>query len=209
MKFSDFKSVEDVQAKYPLAVTQEQFLPTIELSPPEAFMEDLQFALTMRASVESEMFFREYFIAPFMRQAWKRHPSLKLWVNRKLAFNDELTGEPDYFISARSVGITPNPVGAPLLTVAEAKQEDFISGWGQCLAEMIACQKINVNDDIVIYGIVSAGEFWQFGKLSQNMFTRNLMAYTIYEPAKLLGVLDYLFAECEKQINNSSSGDKP
>ncbi len=200
MKFSDFKSVEEVQAKYPLVVIQEQFLPTVELSPSASFMEDIQFALTMRDSVESEMFFREYFIAPFMRQTWKRHPSLKVWVNRKLAYQDELTGEPDYFVSARPIGATPNPVGQPLLAVAEAKQEDFILGWGQCLSEMIACQKINARPDIAIYGIVSTGELWQVGRLIQNVFARNLMAYTIYEPAKLLGILDYLFAMCEKQI---------
>jgi hypothetical protein len=202
MKFSDFKSVEEVQAKYPLVITKTKFLPDVELSPSDAFKEDLQFALTVQNSVESEMFFREYFIAPFMRETWKRHPTLKLWVNRKLAYKNELTGEPDYYIATRPVGVTPNPVGLPLLAVAEAKQEDFIAGWGQCLAEMIACQKINDNDKIIIYGIVSAGEFWQFGQLAQDTFSRNLVAYSIYEPAKLLGVLDYLFAECERQVTN-------
>ena len=204
MKFSDFKSIEDVQAKYPLAVTKTKFLPDVELLPSEGFIEDIQFALSVQNSVESEMFFREYFIAPFMRETWKRHPSLKLWVNRKLAYKDELTGEPDYYIATRPVGVTSNPVGQPLLAVAEAKQEDFIAGWGQCLAEMIACQKINDNDKITIYGIVPTGELWQFGQLSQDTFSRNLVAYSIYEPAKLLGVLDYLFAECERQIVSAS-----
>ncbi len=151
-------------------------------------------------NVESEMYFRESFISPFMRQVWKRHPSLKLWISRKLAYKDELTGEPDYFISARPKGPTTDLVGKPLLAVAEAKQEDFIAGWGQCLAEMIACQKINNAEHIIIYGIVSAGEFWQFGKLEKETFTRNIAAYTIHEPTKLLGVLDYLFEQCEKQI---------
>jgi hypothetical protein len=108
-------------------------------------------------------------------------------------------GEPDYFISMRPKGPTRDLVGKPLLAVAEAKQEDFISGWGQCLAEMIACQKINADENIVIYGIVSAGELWQFGKLEHDVFTRNITAYTIHDPAKLLGVLDYLFEQCERQ----------
>lgn len=74
-----------------------------------------------------------------------------------------------------------------------------MSGWGQCLAEMIACQKLNSHEDIVIYGIVSAGEFWQFGKLKHLVFTRNVTAYTVHASARLLGVLDYIFEECEKQ----------
>lgn len=201
MKFSDFKSVEDVLAKYPLVVTKAQFLPNVEHPPSEAFLEDLNFTLTMQNSVESETFYREGFIFPFMRQAWKRYPNLKLWINRKLAYKDELTGEPDYFVSTLPQGPTSDPVGKPLLAVAEAKQEDFIAGWGQCLAEMIACQKINDDETITIYGIVSAGEFWQFAKLKQQTFTRNITSYTVHEPPKLLGILDYLFEQCEKQAN--------
>ncbi len=198
MKFSEFKSVEDVLDKYPLVVTKAQFLPKVELPLAESFIENLNFTLKMQTAVESEMFYREGFIFPFMQQVWKQHLALKLWINRKLAYKDELTGEPDYFISALPEGPTRDPVGKPLLAVAEAKQEDFIEGWGQCLAEMIACQKIN-DELLTVYGIVSAGEFWQFGKLEKDTFTRNIAAYTVHEPAKLLGVLDYLFEQCEQQ----------
>lgn len=199
MKFSDFKSIEDVVQKYPLERIKAQFLPDTEITAPELFMQGLHFSLTMQADVESEMYFRECFIFPFIHQVWMQHPELKLWINRKLAYKDELTGEPDYFISSRLKGITTETVGKPLLAVAEAKQEDFIAGWGQCLAEMIACQKLNDDDSVTIYGIVSTGELWQFGKLEGAIFTRDLAGHTIREPAKLLGALDYVLGECEKQ----------
>lgn len=205
MKFSDFKNVEDVQNIYPIESRKEDFLPNVDITPSKWFIDDLQFSLSKQANVESEMFFREHFISPFMREAWKRHPLLKLWINRKLAYGTELTGEPDYFISSPPVGASKDPVGKPLLAVAEAKQEDFVAGWGQCLAEMVACQKLNQdadNEEVVIYGIVSAGEFWQFGKLKGTVFTRNVTAYTIHTPAKLLGALDYIFGECEKHIGS-------
>lgn len=70
-----------------------------------------------------------------MRETWKRHPALKLWVNRKRAYNDELIGEPDYFVSAPPSGATNDPVGSPLLDVAETKQQDFIAGWGSVSPE--------------------------------------------------------------------------
>jgi hypothetical protein len=200
MKFSDFKSVEDVLAKYSLFVTKAQFLPKVELSPSGSFMEDLNFTLSMQTAVESEMFYREAFVFPFMQQAWKRHPKLKLWINRKLAYKDELTGEPDYFISTLLTVPTHNPVGKPFLAVAEAKQENFVEGWGQCLAEMIACQKLNDDESVVIYGIVSTGLIWEFGKLEKDVFTKNLFPYSISDSAKVLGALDYLFEQCEKQI---------
>jgi hypothetical protein len=200
MKFSDFKSVEDVLAKYPLYEVNARFLPEVELVPKEWFIANIKFALNTRASVESEMFYREAFVYPFMQQAWQRHPKLKVWVNRKLAYKEELTGEPDYFVSTLPQGPTRDPVGKPLVAVAEAKQEDFVMGWGQCLAEMIACQKLNDNEDVIIYGIVSTGEFWQFGKLEKDTFTRELYPYSINDSAKVLGALDYLFEQCEKQI---------
>ncbi|OQY48442.1 MAG: hypothetical protein B6242_02345 [Anaerolineaceae bacterium 4572_78] len=200
MAFSDFKSIEDVQAKYPLAVTEADFLTYEQLTPHDFFMEELKFSLSMKSSVESEMFFREQLISPFMRQAWKLHSSLKLWINRKLTYDDILTGEPDYFLTSRPRGATTTPVGKPLLAVSEAKQEDFIEGWGQCLATMLACQKLNNDENVVVYGIVCTGMFWEFGKLEKDVFTKNLWSYSISDPARVLGILDYIFTECEKQV---------
>lgn len=200
MKFSDFKSVDAVLAVYPLARKNAPFLPDVSRTPPDWFMEELNFVLKTQSAVESEMFYRENFIAPFMRQAWKRYPKLKVWVNRKLAYRDELVGEPDYFLAASITGPSHAVVGKPFLAVAEAKQDDFTQGWGQCLAEMIACQKLNGDESVVIYGVVSTGLIWEFGKLEQNTFTKHLAPYSINDPAKLLGTLDYLFEQCEKQI---------
>ncbi len=201
MKFSDFKSVKQVIEKYPLAIHRESFLPNIEIEPPAGFLQELNFALMMQSEIESQMFFREYFIAPFMRHVWMRHPRLKLWVNQNLAYKDELTGAPDYFVARRVETVSHELVGKPLLAVAEAKQEDFIAGWGQCLAEMIACQKLNERGNITIYGIVSTGIYWEFGKLAGDTFTKNTLSYSINHPAQVLGALDTIFATCEQEIS--------
>ena len=42
----------------------------------------------------------------------------------------------------------------------EAKQNNFTEGWGQCLAELVAAQKLNKNNQIPIHGIVTDGELW-------------------------------------------------
>ena len=54
-------------------------------------------------------------------------------------------------------------VGTPLIILVEAKKNDFDQGWGQCIAEIIAAQKINADTDFPVYGIVSDGTLWQFG----------------------------------------------
>ena len=172
----------------------------MELELPDLFIENLNFSLEMRSVDESEAFFRENFIFPFLHQAWKRHRKLKLWSHRSLVYDRELYGEPDYLISAMIEGVIDKLINKPFLAVAEAKKEDFARGWAQCLAEMIACQRINEDESVVIYGIVPTGLVWEFGKLERNTFTKHIVSYSISAPNQIFGILDFIFAECEKQI---------
>ena len=200
MAFSNFKSIEQVIGQYPLRIKRDKFLPDVSIETTELFLENINFSLSRQAESESEFFFRESLIFPFLQQAWKRHDMLKLWSHWPLVYDDNLCGEPDYFISAWRDEVIAKFVNTPLLAVAEAKKPDFEGGWGQCLAEMIACQKTNQDENLTVYGIVSTGMFWEFGKLIQNVFTKHPFSYSIVEPQKVLGNLDYVFAECEKQI---------
>ena len=200
MAFSDFQNIEQVISQYPLEIRGGNFIPDVELELPDLFIENLNFSLEMRSVDESEAFFRENFIFPFLHQAWKRHRKLKLWSHRSLVYDRELYGEPDYLVSAMIEGVIDKLINKPFLAVAEAKKEDFARGWAQCLAEMIACQKINEDESAVIYGIVPTGLVWEFGKLEQEIFTKHIVSYSISAPNKIFGILDFIFAECEKQI---------
>jgi len=55
---------------------------------------------------------------------------------------------------------------------------------------MIACQKTNQDDNLIVYGIVSTGMIWEFCKLMQNTFTKHPFSYSIVEPQKVLGVCE-------------------
>ncbi|MHC5720751.1 MAG: hypothetical protein ACYTX0_54220, partial [Nostoc sp.] len=79
---------------------------------------------------------------------------------------------------------------------------NFETGWAQCLAEMIAAQRLNGELKIIIFGIVSNGDRWQFGKLETEVFTRNTTFYTIQELDKLFSAVNYIFQQCELQLNN-------
>ena len=203
MAYSDFKSVEQVIQTYPLQIRPERFIPDLLLEPPSWFIENLDFLLDRQAIQESEAFLRESFIFPFLQQVWKRHEMLKLWSHRALNVDNELYGESDYFVSAWVDGVTDRLVDRPLLTVVEAKKQDFEGGWAQCLAELIACQKLNQDEQVTVYGIVSTGIIWEFGKLETNIFAKHPLAYSITDPAKVFGILDFIFTACEKQLNGS------
>lgn len=127
------------------------------------------------------------------------HGNLKIW--KAAALNtDTLTGVADYIIA-------PNReyMATPLLCVAEAKRDDFVQRLAQCLAEMAACRWNNAQKghDVDVYGIVSNGQGWQFYKLTRagEVYETDLFN-TKYLP-ELLGALNYVCAECAKNVPQS------
>lgn len=200
MAFSDFKHINMVLQKYPLRIKREQFIPerTIDIS--EWFAENLDFVMKKRQVNDNEFFACEVLIYPFLQEAWKRHPDLQLWIKQAIQDTPELSGEPDYLVSYIPNEAIRQMITKPLLAVVEAKQEKFSEGWGQCLAELIACQHLNDAPHIPVFGIVTSGELWQFGKLLDDIFTENAYPVSIENPVKILGALDYIFSECEQNI---------
>lgn len=124
------------------------------------------------------------------------HPKLKVWKEATLN-TDTLTGVADYLIAPKRAYLA-----TPLLCVAEAKKDDFAKGRVQCLAEMAACRWNNQQRglDADVYGIVSNGQVWQFYQLAQpgTIFESGL--YTVDDLPELLGALDYVCAECAKNV---------
>jgi hypothetical protein len=124
------------------------------------------------------------------------HPSLKVWKAAPLETED-LTGVADYLITPKRAY-----VATPLLCVAEAKRDDFVQGRAQCLTEMVACQRNNLQEGhaIDVLGIVSNGQTWQFYKLTTLGSVYETGLYTTEDMPKLLGILDYVCTECSRNI---------
>lgn len=91
----------------------------------------------------------------------------------------------------------------PFFVTVEAKRDDFSKGWAQCLAEMGAVQKLNGNPEQTIVGIVSNGQLWQFGKLYQTLFTREIKSYTISHLQGLYGAVHYVFDQCRLELEKT------
>lgn len=200
MAFSDFKTVAQLLPRYPLQLEQQRFLPDTKLDLPTWFVTNMNFALDRKGTYESEQFFRESFIYPFLQLTWQRHQQLQLWINQSIAYDDTLFGEPDYLLSVWPQGIAHQLVNRPLLAVMEAKKQDFEAGWAQCLAAMIACQKLNEPEPLTIYGIVTTGLFWEFGRLEGSIFARDPRSYAITTPEQVYALLDFTFAQCAAQL---------
>lgn len=194
MAFSDFKAIPDVQEKFRITYAVDNFLCTEEtLKPSEQFLRELEFSMQNIDVYASEGARCEAIIFPVLREVYKGYAeSYALWIKKPLTYNETLSGTPDYFISTRSeLGMLV--VGKPLIMMVEAKKNDFEQGWGQCLSELVAAQKINADPDIPVYGIVSDGTWWQFGCLIGDAFTRNRTSFSVDNVPTLFGAINAVF----------------
>lgn len=192
MAFTDFNSIAQVQETFQIIYTEAEYIQYADIEPSQAFLEEFEFSQRHINVFSSEAARCENVIYPVLRDVYKNYVEwFALWSHELISYDDVLSGTPDYLISTKSA-LGKTVPGIPVVIVVEAKRNDFIKGWGQCLAELVAVQKINDNDKKTVYGIVTDGEFWQFGKLVRNQFTRNETALTISELKKVFGAIGYL-----------------
>jgi hypothetical protein len=193
MAFTDFKSIAQVQETFDIKYSEAdyiQYTPNIE--PSSAFLEEFTFSREHIDVFASETSRCENVIYPILRDVYKRYVGcFSLWSHKSIAYDAQLSGAPDYLISTKSA-LGKTVLGTPIIVVVEAKRNDFVEGWGQCLAELVAIQKINDDDIKPVYGIVTDGELWQFGKLAGDLFTRHKTALSISELERVFGAIAYL-----------------
>ena len=204
MAFSDFKSIPEVLKIFRIAHAQDDFVRGEEtLAPSKQFVQELKFAQRHINIFRSEGARCETVIYPVLREVYKAYAeNYVLWIKEPLTYDSILSGTPDYFIATKSEFGKP-VIGTPLVILVEAKKNDFEVGWGQCLAELIAAQKINAQNieehvTFPVYGIVTDGIGWQFGKLVGDTFTENLTLFSLGDLPRLFGAIDAVFKEVQK-----------
>ncbi len=100
-----------------------------------------------------------------------------------------LTGVCDFLIS---LSPTQFHLEAPIVVLVEAKKDNPVLGFGQCVAEMLAAQRFNAergNDFPWIYGAATTGTVWQFLKLEAQKLYIDRAVYSIGQCDKILGIL--------------------
>ncbi|WP_339459678.1 hypothetical protein, partial [Nodularia spumigena] len=173
MAFSNYKSIAEVLKAFQVTYTEANFLSAVEFKVSDYFREDLETIMRDGVVDNSEFAICENLIYPVLKEVWKIYRNnFILWSHQSFNYDEKLSGFPEYILAKRS------PLGKvvfdkPYFILVEAKQDNFEAGWAQCLAEMIAAQRLNEEYPIIIYGIVSNGVTWQFGNLDNDKFTKN------------------------------------
>ncbi|MGI2904872.1 hypothetical protein [Tolypothrix sp. VBCCA 56010] len=202
MPFSSYKSISVVAKEFQIKYVRDNFIRETPFEISASFRQELDLIFNEGVFDNSEIAICENIIYPVLKEVWKAYRSkFLLWSHQTLIYDEKLCGVPDYILAKRS------PLGTvvfdkPYFVLVEAKKEsDFTEGWGQCLAEMLAVQRINNEPEKTIFGIVSNGSVWQFGKLNIDIFTQNKTFYTIQDLEQLFAAVNYVFKQCDLQLD--------
>ena len=194
MAFSDYKTIAQVQEEYSIKYLEADFIEIADLKPSDLFVKEFEFSELNMDIYTSEYSRCENIIYPILREVYKTFTDrYTLWSHKSITYDAKLNGTPDYLFSTKSE-LGKTVLGFPIVIVVEAKKNDFREGWGQCLAELIAVQKLNKTEELPVYGIVTDGELWQFGKLVADEFTKSKLRITITDLDKIFGTISFLLS---------------
>ena len=130
-----------------------------------------------------------------LREQFDRRISLFSGIDFSVDAGDGLVGVCDFLVSLSPVQYL---LQAPIIALVEAKRDDFLSGLGQCTAEMLAAQRFNAkkgNDIPTVYGVSTTGLTWKFLKLTEKRLNIDVASYAIRECDKILGILASMVAQ--------------
>lgn len=137
---------------------------------------DLKDSLQRRlpyVSLTSEAARREILIAPVVL-ALLDYTQAQLRIEYSINVSEQLKGTLDYYLHTENS-----------LLIIEAKNADLARGFTQLAVELIALDRWATSSEPVLYGAVSTGDVWQFGRLhrEQRRVEQDLNLYRV--PADL------------------------
>lgn len=196
MSYSQFTTITKVKEAFNLTTVEGvKFLSNIDPIPPSptlsTFLEEsLPFAASASEKARSEGII--YPVLLEARRILERRVSLFSGEDFTVDESVGLNGVCDFLFS-RSQEILA--IEAPAVVIIEAKKADLRSGFGQCIAEMVAAQKFNEMNQKnipIIYGSVSSGTQWRFLKLEGQTVTLDLRDYPLPPVEQILGFLVWM-----------------
>jgi hypothetical protein len=194
MSYSQFETLEQAIDTFSLTVIEANFFPPLTtIEPSELLTTFLKRSIPI-VSAASEKARSEGLIYPVLLEVRELlHEQIALFSGKDFSIDATvgLNGIVD-FLLCRSASILI--LQAPVLMLVEAKKADIASGYGQCIAEMLAAQRFNKNKhlDTTVYGCVSNGILWRFLKLEGEIVTIDLTDYSLLPIGDLLAKLVWM-----------------
>nr|VFK32915.1 MAG: hypothetical protein BECKMB1821G_GA0114241_11312 [Candidatus Kentron sp. MB]VFK35682.1 MAG: hypothetical protein BECKMB1821I_GA0114274_11372 [Candidatus Kentron sp. MB]VFK77434.1 MAG: hypothetical protein BECKMB1821H_GA0114242_11382 [Candidatus Kentron sp. MB] len=165
------------------------------ISPSDALTVNLKRAERQVTSDSNEWEQRLFMELVFL-EALENH-DIRMWQEKSIdAGNAPFRGKVDFVFTSYRASFK-----SPYVVLSEAKRDDFDKGWGQCLMAIKAAHLLNTQEGHrnELYGIVTSGRIWEFGKYTLDNQFHKTGAYSLEQPDVLLGILHSIFGKCEKQ----------
>ncbi len=199
MPYSSF-TVRRIKQEFGIQ-TQEggRFLPlTPEIAPSSMLADILEHYLPWAIAVGSEKAKSEMIVAPVLLEVKRILESkVSVFSGRDFTVDESvgLNGICDFLISRSPEQLE---IEAPAIVLVEAKRDSLNSGLGQCMAEMIAAQRFNEQNNVLtptLYGATTSGTAWRFLKLEGTVVTIDLTDYALQPVDRILGMLTWMVRE--------------
>lgn len=190
MSYSNF-SLKEVRKRFNLSEERKiLFSNTIDRNPSDWLLQTLKY--NEDAALISEKERSELLVSPILTELRQRNNkifSVYSGANLDADASQGLNGECDFILTKSPQLIS---VESPIFCLVEAKKDDIINAFGQCVAQMLGARIYNQNDGNLIetiYGCVTTGIEWQLLKLEKSTITIDIELYSIQNLPKLLGAL--------------------
>ena len=193
MAYSNF-TLETVREAFELQTIQSAgiFSETDGVEPSAELTKALAKKVPLAVAIGTEKAKSEMIVADILvelREHFKHRISLFSGIDFNVDTENDLTGVCDFLVS-----LSPEQyyLEAPVIILVEAKKDDLTTGLGQCVAEMVAAQRFNIekgNDIPCIYGATTTGINWLFLKLEGKQLHIDMSAYMLERCDKILGIL--------------------
>jgi hypothetical protein len=198
MAYNNF-TLEIVLDRFDLNLVEDRFCQLLSPAEPQSeFLVIFEDLFELGESAKSEKAKSELLVTPVLAQARKlTNRRVQLFSGEEFNVDQErgLNGFCDFLFSK---SVNRFAIESPVLMLVEAKRGEIESGWGQCVAEMVAAQIYNKNQGEiipVIYGCVTSGRLWQFFKLEDDRITIDPNNYSLMPVQKILGILKWILCQ--------------
>ena len=192
MGYSNFKKIKTVVKQFNLDLQSIYLFNDVESVDPSSWLIETLNKTNVNL-LTNEKAKSERIISPILTEVFQSYQNkVSFFSGENIDVNSEenLSGPCDFFFSLQP----PKPyIEAPIISLAEAKDEDMDWGLAQCAAQMYGAQLFNERENQAmpfIYGCATDGIEWQFMKLENDIYYVDNKIYT--DLKEILGAWHYV-----------------
>lgn len=204
MSYSQF-TLETVEQAFSLSIIEKlDLFATISEVPISNFLKQcLEYNTPLALEISTEKARSEMIITPILIELKQQFDSkISLFSGREFNVDSQqgLIGYCDFIISKSPSQLL---IKLPIAVIVEAKNDNIQSGLGQCIAEMVAAQILNLrhNQNQTVYGSVTTGTNWKFMRLFDTIVEIDPNEYFLNNMGKLMGILRSFIESGDENVN--------